>query len=147
MAKTISTGFIVLSKSNKVLIGKGCNRENNCWTVFKGSVEEGESWIEAAIRELKEESGIDINASKELQMSISSNPVHSYTMRNKYVHLYLLKDDDSVLDGYEFKCDSKINGDGPPEILDYKWVDIEELNEYLFFSQQGIQEYLCQTIK
>jgi len=147
MAKKVSTGFIVVSKDNKILIGKGCNRSSNCWTVFKGGVEEGESWIETAIRELKEESGIDINSSVVLQKSISTVPVHSYSMRKKDVYLYLLKDDEGILDDFDFCCDSRVEGDGPPEILAYKWVDIDELNDYLFFSQHKIKEDLCQIMK
>lgn len=147
MGKTISAGFIVVSKDNKILIGKGSNREKNCWTVFKGTQEEGESLIDTAIRELKEESGIDINSSEGLQKSISTMPIHSYSMKKKNVHLFLLKDDDGILDDFEFKCESRIDGVGPPEILAYKWVDIDELNRYLFFSQHKIKDDLCQALK
>lgn len=53
----VSAAAIVLNNQNEILLIKGPRRG---WEMPGGQVEEGESLKDAAIRETKEESGIDI---------------------------------------------------------------------------------------
>ncbi|WP_010651372.1 NUDIX hydrolase [Oceanobacillus massiliensis] len=53
----VSAAAIVINDENEILLIKGPRRG---WEMPVGQVEEGESLTEAAIRETKEESGIDI---------------------------------------------------------------------------------------
>ncbi|WP_096271233.1 NUDIX hydrolase [Paucisalibacillus globulus] len=57
----ISAAAIVLNDQNELLLIKGPRRG---WEMPGGQVEEGESLKDAAIRETKEESGIDIEITK-----------------------------------------------------------------------------------
>jgi 8-oxo-dGTP diphosphatase len=57
----VSAGVIVLNEEGKTLLIKGPRRG---WEMPGGQVEEGESIQAAAIREVKEESGIDIKIIK-----------------------------------------------------------------------------------
>lgn len=57
----ISAATIVINEQNEILLIKGPLRG---WEMPGGQVEEGESLKEAAIRETKEETGIDINVIK-----------------------------------------------------------------------------------
>jgi len=57
----VSAATIVLNYKNEILLIKGPRRG---WEMPGGQVEEGESLKEAAIRETKEESGIDIEIIK-----------------------------------------------------------------------------------
>ncbi|RPF50135.1 NUDIX hydrolase [Aquisalibacillus elongatus] len=57
----ISAATIVLNENNELLLIKGPKRG---WEMPGGQVEEGESLSEAAIRETKEESGIDVEIEK-----------------------------------------------------------------------------------
>jgi 8-oxo-dGTP diphosphatase len=57
----ISAATIVLNDKNELLLIKGPRRG---WEMPGGQVEEGESLMDAAIRETKEESGIDIEIIK-----------------------------------------------------------------------------------
>ena len=57
----VSAAAIVVNDRNEVLLIKGPKRG---WEMPGGQVEEGESLREAAIRETKEESGIDIEVTK-----------------------------------------------------------------------------------
>lgn len=57
----VSAATIVLNEQNEILLIKGPRRG---WEMPGGQVEEGESLKEAAIRETKEESGIDIEVIK-----------------------------------------------------------------------------------
>lgn len=57
----VSAATIVLNEQGEILLIKGPRRG---WEMPGGQVEEGESLKEAAIRETKEESGIDIDVIK-----------------------------------------------------------------------------------
>ena len=57
----VSAAAIVVNEKNEILLIKGPRRG---WEMPGGQVEEGESLKEAAIRETKEESGIDIKIIK-----------------------------------------------------------------------------------
>jgi 8-oxo-dGTP diphosphatase len=57
----VSAATIVVNDQNEILLIKGPRRG---WEMPGGQVEEGESLKEAAIRETKEESGIDIDVTK-----------------------------------------------------------------------------------
>ena len=57
----ISAAIIVFNEHGEILLIKGPRRG---WEMPGGQVEEGESLIDAAVRETKEESGIDIEVTK-----------------------------------------------------------------------------------
>jgi 8-oxo-dGTP diphosphatase len=57
----VTAAAVVLNKDNKILLLKGPKRG---WEIPGGHVEEGESLSSAAIRETKEETGIDIEIIK-----------------------------------------------------------------------------------
>lgn len=57
----LSAAAVILNKQGEILLIKGPLRG---WEMPEGQVEEGESLKEAAIREVKEESGIDIEVLK-----------------------------------------------------------------------------------
>lgn len=139
--RTVSAGFIIRGKDKKYLLGRASYENESAWTVFKGHVEEGESLIEAATRELFEETGVDAASNDKLCKNMSTNPIYQYSMKNKDVYLFFIDDKDGVLDGFDFKCNS-FWGDGNPEILEYKWFDVDEMANVLFRSQRGMVETL-----
>lgn len=147
MSKIISAGFAVLSKDNRILLGKTSKYNvNGSWTIFKGQQEEGEVLIETAIRELREESGIDVISDNRLNENTSSSPFFSFGINDKTVFVYLLQDKEGVLDNYKFKCSSYF-GDSNPEISDYSWFSIEEALNKVYPSQRGLIEKLIPIVK
>lgn len=142
MSKIISAGFAVISNDSKILLGKTqkYNKYEN-WTIFKGGQEAGETLIETAIRELHEESGIDIMNDVRLNSNTSSSPFFNFGINDKTVFVYLLKDKDGVLNDFEFKCNSFF-GVNQPEISHYSWFNIEEAKDRVYYSQRGMIEKL-----
>jgi 8-oxo-dGTP diphosphatase len=57
----VSAGTIIINERNEILLIKGPRRG---WEMPSGQVEEGESLKDAAIRETKEECGLDIEVTK-----------------------------------------------------------------------------------
>jgi len=152
--RIVSAGFIVRSRDGKYLLGKTTKYpKDECWTVFKGQQEQGESLIATATRELREESGIDILRSVDLQLSQSTSPFFSFAMKDKDVILYLLNDEKGILDQYaiggdktpRFRCSSYWGSSKTPEISDYRWCTIDEMQKIVFPSQRGVVECLRQA--
>lgn len=142
MNKVISSGFVVKSRDGRYLLGKADGHtEPYCWTVFKGQQENAETLIDTAIRELKEETGIDIIADHRLNKNISTNPIFSYSLRHKDVYLFMLNDSEGALTDFAFSCSSCWQGD-KPEISDYKWLDLKDMRSLIFPSQRGLVDKL-----
>src|SRR3990167_8533124 len=55
MKRTFTAGGVVLNKERKVLV---VSQNRNSWSLPKGHIDEGENKLQAAIREIYEESGI-----------------------------------------------------------------------------------------
>ena len=51
-------GIVVLNKENKVFVAKRIDNPKNFWQMPQGGVDEGEDFLNAALRELEEETGM-----------------------------------------------------------------------------------------
>ena len=55
----IGVGIILLNEKNEVFVGKRIDhQEENCWQMPQGGIDKNENFLEAAKRELEEETGI-----------------------------------------------------------------------------------------
>ena len=64
----IGVGIVVLNKENKVFVGKRKDNPIDKWQMPQGGVDNGENFLDAMKRELKEETGIqNIKIIKELK--------------------------------------------------------------------------------
>jgi 8-oxo-dGTP pyrophosphatase MutT (NUDIX family) len=140
--KVISSGFVIKSRDGRYLLGKADgHHEPLCWTIFKGQQEGEETLIDTAIRELKEETGIDIISDHRLNRNISTNPIFTYSLRHKDVYVFLLVDSEGVLNSYPFSCSSYWE-DNKPEISDYRWFSLEDMMAHIFPSQRSLVDKL-----
>lgn len=125
--KDVATAIVI--DKDKVLILKRGKKSSGAgtWNFPGGSVEEGESTEEGAIRELKEETGLTIE-SKDLD--------YLGTLENKYlkIHFYITN---------TFSGSVEIN----QESDEYRWVDLEELKDYNFVGGGSINANLLKNIK
>ena len=119
-----SCGFYILNKNNELLIihpslGKG----NGSWGIPKGKMEKGETKLETAFRELKEETNLTITDFS----YIKHLPDSKYKYREKLLHSFLLKTDEFD-SNTPIECVSYIKTGHMriPENDNYKWIDIND---------------------
>lgn len=140
-----SAGFVVELKDGSYLLGKATGHlPPYCFTIFKGQTEAGETLIDTAMRELEEESGINVSKDDRLNKHISSAPIFSYGMSQKDVVVFLLVDAEGVLDNATFVCNSffRVGDKDLPEICEYGKFKLEDMDKVIFPSQQGLVEEL-----
>ena len=123
----IGVGIILLNKKNKVFVGKRIDNPKNFWQMPQGGVDQNENLLQAAKRELEEETGIkSVELVKELkewlQYDLPKNLLGKiwegkYRGQNQkwFIMNFIGKDD-------EINIKTK-----NPEFLDWKWIKIAEL--------------------
>ncbi|MBR2505794.1 MAG: NUDIX domain-containing protein [Bacilli bacterium] len=100
----------IATKGDEILLTH--RKDDLGWVFPGGTIEEGENVLQAAIRELKEETNID--ASKATVISARVHPKTNKFMA--YIHLTDLSDDELKI--------------SDPDLDDVKWVKINEINNY-----------------
>ena len=130
MLKTESAGGLVVNKKGRVLV---VNQRGNSWSLPKGHIEQGESKLAAAIREIEEESGIlRLTLVKDLgsysRYKIGLGDMKEDTGELKVIHMFLFTTDETKLRPTD------------PNHPEARWVyadDVEELlthpKDKLFF--------------
>lgn len=124
-------GFIIKSK-NKYLICHpfGSSWGDGNWSLPKGRAKKGESELETALRETKEETSLDL---KSYKGKISKIGTFVYPSRKKEITIFLFEGDKN-LKFKEVSCASLItHGEykGKPEIDLCVWVSLKEAKSKL----------------
>ena len=125
----VSAGCLIILNKKKVLLGHPTNNSwNNCYSPPKGGVDAGESLLQAALRETREEMSIDIRLS---QISNKENPIQvDYYKKKelfKQVYLYVVSINSISEIGME------------TEILDKSRLQITELDWAGFLTKKEAQ--------
>lgn len=90
MIQAISCGGIVIFRGKILLLYKNYKNKYNGWVLPKGTVEEGETYSQTALREVKEEAGVSPEIAKYIGKSNYSFRVPENVVE-KEVHWYLMK--------------------------------------------------------
>lgn len=92
MAEATSCGGVVIFRGKILLLYKNYRNRYEGWVLPKGTVEEGESHEETALREVREETGVDATVVKYIGKSEYSFHIPQ-GMVEKEVHWYLMTAD------------------------------------------------------
>ena len=120
-------GIIVLNNKNKVFVARRIDNPKNFWQMPQGGVDKGESLLEAAYRELKEETNItNVKLIKEIEGTLTYElPAHllGKIWKGKYKgqkqKWFLMR---------FLGLDSDINiKTENPEFVEWKWINLEEI--------------------
>ena len=90
--EAISCGGVVIFRGKVLVLYKNIKNKYEGWVLPKGTVEEGEEHIETALREVREESGVNASVIQYIGTS-QYNFMANEEMVNKKVHWYLMMAD------------------------------------------------------
>lgn len=142
--KLLSCGILVRSPKGWLLAHATMTPR---WDIPKGKIEEGETPIEAALRETIEETGIDLSDKRELMRDMGR---HAYIPK-KDLHLFVL-DVDEAFDLTDCKCSTVVEGKRGtyPEADRWEWVHRSQLRARLgkgMIAYMEARGLLCPSIE
>ena len=122
-------GIVVLNKQNKVFVARRIDNPKNFWQMPQGGVDEGENFLNAAYRELEEETSIKkVELIQELEGTITyelPDRLLGIIWKGKYrgqkQKWFLMR-----FNGEDNEINIKTKN---PEFLDWKWIEIDQLTE------------------
>ena len=140
-------GIVVLNQENKVFVAKRIDNPKNFWQMPQGGIDEGENYLSAAYRELKEETSITkVKLIKELDGFITYLlPDHllGIIWKGKYKgqkqKWFIMK---FTGEDKEINVQTK-----KPEFLEWKWVDLDTLTEVVVDFKFNVYKELKEKIK
>jgi putative (di)nucleoside polyphosphate hydrolase len=123
----IGVGIILLNHENKVFVGKRIDNPKNFWQMPQGGINQNENFLQAAKRELEEETGIkSVELVKELngwlEYDLPENllgKVLEGKYRGQKQKWFIMK---FVGKNNEINVKTK-----NPEFLDWKWIEASKL--------------------
>lgn len=141
-----SAGIFIIRKDNKLLVAHPTNTSPDRWSIPKGRPENDEYPTETAVREVFEETNVDLSLWKILH---NLEPV-KYEKKEKILipFVFFEKQNDINLDDVELKCNERVpqNLGGYLEMDDFKWVTIDEARKLLYKSQIKCLDYIQELI-
>ncbi len=115
---------VIITDGTRLLLGHVTNHDH--WDIPKGCVDEGESYIDAALRELYEETNISLTAS-----DVSYLGRYDYYRHRKELELFLYKTN-NLPHTQKMFCSSMVEDDVPfPEIDAFKYVEWDDVHNYV----------------
>ena len=120
-------GIILLNHKNNVFVGKRIDNSKNFWQMPQGGVELNESFLQAAKRELAEETGVkSVKVIKELEGWFKY-----YLPKNLVGKIWKGKYRGQKQKWFVMKflgTNNEINvGTKNPEFIDWKWIEISNI--------------------
>ena len=140
-------GIVVLNKQNKVFVAKRIDNPKNFWQMPQGGVDEGENFLNAAYRELEEETSIKkVKLIQELEGTITyelPDRLLGIIWKGKYrgqkQKWFLMR-----FNGEDNEINIKTKN---PEFLDWKWIEIDQLTEVVVDFKLHVYKELKKKIK
>ena len=125
----IGVGIVVLNKNNKIFVAKRIDNPKDFWQMPQGGVDPNESYLDAAFRELYEETNI-----KKIELIKEVEEFTTYELPDRLLGIIWK----GKFKGQKQKWfimkftgeDKEINiQTQKPEFLEWKWIDLETLTE------------------
>ena len=140
-------GIVVQNKKNKVFVAKRIDNPKNFWQMPQGGVDKGESFLNAAYRELEEETGMkNLEFIKEIEGTMTYElPEHLLGIiwkgkykgqKQKWFLMRYLGNDNDI----------NINTNNP-EFLEWKWIDLNEITEVVVDFKLHVYKELKEKIQ
>tara|TARA_B100000989_G_scaffold213908_1_gene162553 strand:- start:366 stop:842 length:477 start_codon:yes stop_codon:yes gene_type:complete len=140
-------GIIVLNKKNKIFVARRIDNPRKFWQMPQGGIDEGEDYLSAAYRELKEETSITkVELIKELDGFTTyelPNDLLGIIWKGKYrgqkQKWFIMK-----FTGEDKEINIQTQ---KPEFLEWKWIDLEILTEVVVNFKLHVYKELTKKIR
>ena len=140
-------GIVVLNKQNKVFVARRIDNPKNFWQMPQGGVDEGENFLNAAYRELEEETSIKkVELIQELEGTITyelPDRLLGIIWKGKYrgqkQKWFLMR-----FNGEDNEINIKTKN---PEFLDWKWIEIDQLTEVVVDFKLQVYKEVKEQVK
>ena len=140
-------GIIVLNKDNKVFVAKRIDNPKNFWQMPQGGIDKNENFLQAAYRELEEETSIkSVKLIRELEGTTTyelPNRLLGIIWKGKYKgqkqKWFLMR-----FTGDEKEINIKTKN---PEFLDWKWIELDQITEVVVDFKLHVYKELKEKIK
>ena len=140
-------GIIVLNTDNKVFVAKRIDNPKNFWQMPQGGIDKGEDFLEAAFRELNEETSIkNVELIKELDGTLTYElPDHLLGViwkgrfRGQKQKWFLMR---FIGEDKEINIKTK-----NPEFLDWKWIELDHITDVVVDFKLNVYKELKKKVK
>jgi putative (di)nucleoside polyphosphate hydrolase len=140
-------GIVVLNKQNKVFVARRIDNPKKFWQMPQGGVDEGENFLNAAYRELEEETSIKkVELIQELEGTITyelPDRLLGIIWKGKYrgqkQKWFLMR-----FNGEDNEINIKTKN---PEFLDWKWIEIDQLTEVVVDFKLHVYKEVKEKVK
>jgi putative (di)nucleoside polyphosphate hydrolase len=143
----IGVGIALLNSKNKVFVGKRIDNPKNFWQLPQGGVDDNENYLNAAKRELKEETSIkSVELIKELdgwlKYDLPENLIGKVWngkyggQKQKWFIMKFLGNDNEI----------NINTEHP-EFLEWKWIELEKITDFVVDFKLNIYKEIKEKVK
>ena len=140
-------GIVVINKDNKIFVAKRIDNPKDFWQMPQGGVDDGEDFLEAAYRELEEETSI-----KNVKLISELDGFITYYLPDRLLGIiwkgkYKGQTQKWFLMRYLGK-DSEINiQTKKPEFLDWKWINLEDITKYVVNFKLHVYQEVQEKVK
>ena len=143
----IGVGIVVLNKNNKIFVAKRIDNPKDFWQMPQGGVDPNESYLDAAYRELYEETNIKkielIRVVEEFTVYELPDHLLGIIWKGKFKgqkqKWFIMR-----FVGNEDEINIKTK---KPEFLDWKWVDINEITKFVVDFKLEVYKKIQNEIK
>ena len=144
MAIVRTCGLFIVNEDDEVVCLHPTNHAIDFWSIPKGVIDEGETELEAAIRETWEESNITFDINNTVFRELTPQ---RYKHGKKKLHSFaVLAGDNPHIDFSKFKlrCNSNVprSRGGFPEVDAFGWVHVSKAKLFLHYPQADALEEL-----
>ena len=140
-------GIILLNNKNKVFVAKRIDNPKNFWQMPQGGVDKGEDFLNAAYRELEEETSIkSVELINELEGTITYELPDRLLgiiwkgkyrgQRQKWFVMRFTGNDNEI----------NINTENP-EFLEWKWIELDLITEYVVDFKHHVYKNVKEKVK
>ncbi len=140
-------GIVLLNNNNKIFVAKRIDNPKNFWQMPQGGVDKNENLLNAAYRELKEETSIkNVKVIKELDgfmtYELPSNLIGIIwkgRYRGQKLKWFVMK---FLGNDNEININTK-----KPEFLDWKWIELDKITEVVVKFKLEVYKKVKKEIK